>query len=248
MFPLGTGTERIEEARATRYPETPVIRIDRDSTRRKGSMQTVIDNVHKGGAQILVGTQMLAKGHHFPNVTLVGIVDMDAGLFSIDFRASERMAQLLIQVAGRAGRERKAGTVLIQTHHPEHPLLQTLTHQSYATFANDALIERHEAMLPPYHFQALLRVNATSEPAVIQFLHDVKSQIEHLDTQHVSVLGPVPSPMLKRAGRFRYQLLFQSPERKQRHQFLQILLPLIGQMKSSRKVRWSIDIDPIDLY
>ncbi|PHS73208.1 MAG: primosomal protein N' [Cycloclasticus sp.] len=248
LFPLGSGTQRIEDALRTMYPNVPISRIDRDSTRRKDAMQTVIDKVHEGGAQILVGTQMLAKGHHFPNVTLVGIVDMDAGLFSIDYRSSERMAQLLIQVAGRAGRENKAGKVLIQTYHPEHPLLQTLIQQDYATFAKDALDERQQAGLPPYHHQALLRVNAVDESAIMRFLNDVKSAHTHINNPRVSLLGPVPSPMLKRAGRLRYQVLFQTSERKSRHQYLQHLTHHIGSMKSARKVRWSIDVDPTDLY
>ena len=248
LFPLGTGTERIEDVLKVRYPTIPITRIDRDTTRRKDAMQSVIDKVHQGGAQILVGTQMLAKGHHFPNVTLVGIIDMDAGLFSIDYRASERTAQLLTQVAGRAGRESKPGNVLIQTHNPDHPLFQTLKTQSYAAFAQQALAERQEAQLPPYHYQALLRVNATQEADILQFMHDIKGQIDALQHTNVSVLGPVPSPMLKRAGRFRYQLLFESNTRKARHHFLQQVLAHIKTLKSSRKIRWSIDVDPIDLY
>ncbi|MEH6502368.1 MAG: primosomal protein N' [Cycloclasticus sp.] len=248
LFPLGTGTERIEDALNELYPNIPITRIDRDSTRGKDAMQLVIDKVQLGGAQILVGTQMLAKGHHFPNVTLVGIIDMDAGLFSIDFRSAERMAQLLIQVAGRAGRESKPGKVLVQTYHPEHPLLQTLIRHDYAAFAKDALNERQQAMLPPYQYQALLRVNATEEHAVLQFLHDLKPHIKAINLQQISVLGPVPSPMLKRAGRYRYQLLFETAHRKSRNQFLQQLLLRIDRVKSARKIRWSIDVDPIDLY
>ena len=248
LFPLGLGTERVEETLSSHFPTTPITRIDRDSTRRKGSMQAVIDKVHEGGAQILVGTQMLAKGHHFPNVTLVGIVDIDSGLFSCDFRASERMSQLITQVAGRAGREEKPGRVLIQTHHPEHPLLNTLIEHGYARFAKDALDERQQAQLPPYHYQALLRVNALDEQAVLTFLNDTQQLISNSNAQHINILGPVPAPMLKRAGRFRYQLLVESAQRKPRHVFLKQLLPELEKLKSSRKVRWSIDIDPVDLF
>ena len=248
LFALGSGTERIEDALTELYPNTPISRIDRDTTKGKDAMQLVIDKVHQGGAQLLVGTQMLAKGHHFPNVTLVGIIDVDAGLFSIDFRASERMAQLIVQVAGRAGRESKPGKVLIQTHQPEHPLLQTLIKKDYAAFAQDALQERQQAQLPPYYYQALLRVNATDERAVLDFLQQLKPQLNAIAMPQVSVLGPVPSPMLKRAGRYRYQILFESAERKSRHYFLRQLLPRIDQIKAVRKIRWSIDIDPIDLY
>lgn len=248
LFPLGLGTERVEETLSSHFPDTPVSRIDRDSTRQKNAMQSVIDKVHEGGAQILVGTQMLAKGHHFPNVTLVGIVDIDAGLFSCDFRASERMAQLITQVAGRAGREEKLGRVLIQTHHPEHPLLNTLITHGYTRFAKEALDERQQAQLPPYHYQALLRVNAINEQAVLNFLNDAKELISTIQAPLIQILGPVPAPMLKRAGRFRYQLLIESAQRKPRHQFLQQLLPKLEKLKSSRKVRWSIDVDPIDLF
>jgi len=248
LFPLGLGTERLEETLNKHFPDIPISRIDRDSTRKKDAMQSLIDQVHQGGAQILVGTQMLAKGHHFPNVTLVGMVDVDGGLFSCDFRASERMSQLIIQVAGRAGREEKRGRVLIQTHQPDHPLLNTLIHTGYGDFAQQALEERQQAQLPPYEYQALLRVNAQDEAAVLRFLSDVKQLIKQLDSQHVEILGPVPAPMLKRAGRFRYQLLIQSRERKTRFQFLNALLPELERLKSCRLIRWSIDVDPIDLF
>jgi primosomal protein N' (replication factor Y) len=248
LFPLGLGTQRIEETLNSLFPNTPITRIDRDSTQRKDAMQTVIDKVHEGGAQILVGTQMLAKGHHFPDVTLVGMVDIDAGLFSCDYRASERMSQLITQVAGRAGREEKLGRVLIQTHHPEHPLLNTLIERGYASFAKEALDERQQAQLPPYHFQALLRVNAINEKDVLVFLNDVSQLISTIDNKYINILGPVPAPMLKRAGRFRYQLLIETAQRKYRHHFLKTLLPAVEKIKSARKVRWSIDVDPVDLY
>ncbi len=248
LFPLGLGTERLEETLNKHFPHIPISRIDRDTTRKKDAMQSLIDKVHQGGAQIMVGTQMLAKGHHFPNVTLVGMVDVDGGLFSCDFRASERMSQLIIQVAGRAGREEKLGRVLIQTHHPEHPLLNTLIHEGYGSFAQQALAERQQAQLPPYHYQALLRVNALDESAVLQFLSDVQQLIAQLDSRGIEILGPVPAPMLKRAGRFRYQLLLQSATRKTRFQFLSTLLNGLDKLKSSRHIRWSIDVDPIDLF
>ncbi|ORU92428.1 MAG: primosomal protein N' [Cycloclasticus sp. symbiont of Bathymodiolus heckerae] len=248
LFPLGLGTQRIEETLSTLFPHTPITRIDRDSTRRKDAMQTVIDKVHEGDAQILVGTQMLAKGHHFPNVTLVGMADIDAGLFSCDFRASERMAQLITQVSGRAGREQKAGRVLIQTHHPDHPLLNTLIQRGYSNFAADALSERQQAQLPPYHYQALLRVNAIDENDILSFLNEVMQLITPSSQQDINVLGPVPAPMLKRAGRFRYQILFESAQRKPLHQFLRTILPAIEKLKTARRIRWSIDIDPVDLY
>lgn len=248
LFPLGTGTERLEETLASLYPNIPLTRIDRDSTRKKNAMQSIIDQVNQGGAQLLVGTQMLAKGHHFANVTLVGIIDIDSGLFSVDYRAGERMAQLIVQVAGRAGREEKPGRVLIQTHQPEHHLLQTLIQQDYASFAQEALIERQQAALPPFHYQALLRVNAANEQDVLSFLNDAQEHINQLSNPNISIFGPVPAPMLKRAGRFRYQLLFQTSHRHTLHHFLRHFLPTLTPLKSSRKVRWSIDIDPIDMF
>ena len=147
---VGSGTERLESVLADSFPRARVVRVDRDSTRRKGAMEAVLDTVHRRETDILIGTQMLAKGHHFPNVTLVGIIDADGGLFSTDFRAAERLAQLIVQVAGRAGRGEQPGEVLIQTHHPEHPLLRALLDKGYDRFAAEALNERRQASLPPF--------------------------------------------------------------------------------------------------
>ncbi|RLA18540.1 MAG: hypothetical protein DRQ61_12795 [Gammaproteobacteria bacterium] len=191
---------------------------------------------------------MLAKGHHFPNVTLVGILDIDHGLFSYDFRASEKMAQMIVQVAGRAGREEKLGRVLLQTHHPEHPLLNSLIHQGYGTFAREALLERSAAQLPPITHQALMRCEATSQSSPAQFLKLVAALAEELAIKKVEVLGPVPAPMERRAGRYRYQLLLQSHEREPLHTLLDQLIPEITKLRESRQVRWSLDVDPVDLY
>ncbi|MEO5702873.1 MAG: primosomal protein N', partial [Gammaproteobacteria bacterium] len=171
LRPLGQGTERVEQALAQRFPQTGIVRIDRDSTRRKGAMQAMLDGVHAGHSQILIGTQMLAKGHHLPNVTLVGILDTDQGLFGMDFRSPERMAQLIVQVTGRAGRCDKPGQVMIQTRHPDHPLLRTLLSQGYAAFAQAALDERRLAALPPYSCMALLRATAVQPEPPQDFLN-----------------------------------------------------------------------------
>ncbi len=245
---LGQGTERIEDALKERFPDARVLRIDRDSTRRKGSLQTMLDQIHDGKVDILVGTQMLAKGHDFPNVTLVGILDMDQGLMSADFRASERMAQLLVQVAGRAGRAEKPGEVLIQTHYPDHPLLQTLLKHGYPAFAEAALKERQESGLPPYSAMTLLRAESVNEKEPMGFLSDARKNAEQLTGNNVFILGPVPAPMEKRAGRFRAQLLVQADQRTHLQQLLGNWVQSIESLKSARKVRWSIDVDPMETY
>ncbi|MDH5435283.1 MAG: primosomal protein N' [Gammaproteobacteria bacterium] len=245
---LGQGTERIEDALAERFPTARILRIDRDSTRRKGSLQTMLDQIHAGDVDILVGTQMLAKGHDFPNVTLVGVLDMDQGLMSADFRASERMAQLLVQVAGRAGRAEKPGEVLIQTHYPDHPLLQTLLKEGYPAFARAALKEREQSGLPPYSAMTLLRAESVNEKEPMSFLSDARQIAEQQAGNNVFILGPVPAPMEKRAGRFRAQLLIQAEQRNHLQQLLTNWVESIESLKSARKVRWSIDVDPMETY
>ena len=246
---LGQGTERIEDSLTDMFPGARVLRIDRDSTRRKGSLQTMLDDIHAGDVDILVGTQMLAKGHDFPNVTLVGILDMDQGLMSADFRASERMAQLLVQVAGRAGRAEKPGEVLIQTHFPEHPLLITLLKDGYNAFAHSALNERQQTVMPPFSSLALLRAESVNEKEPIAFLTEARKLAEPLVNNHeVFIMGPVPAPMEKRAGRYRAQLLLQAGQRNRLQALLDKWASAIDTIKSSRKVRWSLDIDPMEMY
>ncbi len=247
LRPLGSGTERVDEALARHFPAIGVARLDRDSTRRKGSLETILDDVSRGECRILVGTQMLAKGHHFPNVTLVGILDGDQGLFGIDFRAGERMAQLLTQVAGRAGRGDKIGEVVIQTHHADHPLLQLLCEKGYHAYAREGLAERHTAALPPYHFMALLRAEASRQSLPEEFLEQALAVAEALDITGVELYGPLPSPMERRAGKYRAQLLLQSSQRKALHQLLGRWVAELGSLPAARRVRWSLDVDPIDL-
>ena len=247
LKPLGLGTERVEQALHQLFPEHKSVRLDRDSTQRKGALQQHLDAINQGQVDIILGTQMLAKGHHFPNVTLVVLLDVDSGLFSIDFHAPERLAQLIIQVAGRSGRATKKGRVIMQTRQPEHPLLNTLIHQGYQAFAKAALGERKQAELPPYSYQALLRANAHEQQIPLEFLLAVAELINQHNNQAL-VLGPVPAPMAKKSGQFRYQLLLQHTQRKQLHLLLNDLMPKIEKLKQARKVRWSLDIDPIDLY
>lgn len=248
MQPLGMGTERIEQALNRLFPNHEIARIDRDTTRRKGELNKIIKSIHAGQIDILLGTQMLAKGHHFPNVTLVGILDIDYGLFSADFRASERMAQMIIQVAGRSGRAEKAGLVLLQTHHPDHPLLRSLVNQGYATFAREALLERSAAQLPPVTHQALLRCEATTRDLPPQFLAIAADLAKQFGTETIEILGPAPAPMERRAGRYRYQLLLQCHERDPLHKLLNKLVPALTKQRKNKQVRWSLDIDPVDLY
>jgi len=243
---LGQGTERIDEALQAHFPTVDVLRIDRDTTRRKGAMQAMLDRIHEGKKAILVGTQMLAKGHDFPNVTLVGILDADQGLFGIDFRASESMAQLIVQVAGRAGRAEKPGQVLVQTYHPEHPLLQNLLQHGYPAFAQQAMQERREVVLPPFASMALLRAEANQRELPMAFLSKAYATAMACQIKDIELFGPLPAPMERRAGRYRAQLLIQSSERRPLQHLLKILLPELEKLPESRKVRWSIDVDPVD--
>ncbi len=246
LLAIGAGTERIEQFLNERFPDVFVNRIDRDTTRKKGALEEKIQHAHGGEACILVGTQMLAKGHDFPNVTLVGVLDTDQALFSADFRASEHLAQLITQVSGRAGRAEKPGEVLIQTHQPNHPLLQTLLHEGYEKFAEAALEEREQAGLPPHKHLAMLRCAAIKTEAGHAFMNEARNLIQPDNT--VDIFGPVPAPMEKRAGRYRTQIMLQSAERKSLHQCLRQWLPQLAQLKSAKQVRWSIDVDPYDTY
>lgn len=248
LLPIGHGTERVEEVLHRRYPDMGIERIDRDATRRKGRLEEKLARVHSGQARLLIGTQMLAKGHHFPDVSLVGILDADQGLFSADFRAGERMAQMILQVAGRAGRAERAGEVLIQTHHPEHPLLRLLIEQGYTDFATAALAERQQAELPPYSHLVLLRAEASTASAAEEFLQQARQlALEHA-SENVLLLGPVPAPMEKRAGRYRAQLLLQANKRTALQQLLKQWLPRLEKSSLARKVRWSLDVDPGEMF
>lgn len=252
LRPVGAGTERAEERLAILFPDYPVLRVDRDSTSRKDAMNKLFETIQRGQPCILVGTQMLAKGHHFPRVTLVSILDADGGLFSGDFRASERMAQLIVQVAGRAGRAEEPGKVIIQTHLADHPLLIQLTEQGYFAFAEQALSERRAAGLPPFSHLALLRAEAHKPGQAEEFLDQACAEAEGLLTQMgltgIELLGPVPAPMERRAGRYRAQLLLQGNARAPLHKLLSVWLLALEAMPSGRAVRWSLDVDPVDLY
>ncbi|MGD9841961.1 MAG: primosomal protein N' [Steroidobacteraceae bacterium] len=249
--PVGQGTQRIEDTLQQVYPDAPLARIDRDSTSRKGELDATLARVHSGAVKLLVGTQMLSKGHHFPNVTLVVILDADQGLFSTDFRGSERLAQSIVQVAGRAGRGDRPGEVLIQTEYPDHPLLQRLLHDGYSGFATAALREREQAHWPPYSRIALLRAEATELGAALRFLQATQRLAQqHTAQQHkkTQVLGPAPAPMTRRAGVHRAQLLLQASTVGPLQNLLAVLLPQLETLPEAKRVRWSVDIDPIELF
>ncbi len=241
--PVGQGTERIEETLRALFPEQTLARLDRDTARRPSDAEAVMQAVLEGRARILVGTQMVTKGHHFPEITLVVVLNADQGLFSGDFRAPERLAQTIVQVAGRAGRELRAGEVLLQTEYPEHPLLQNLLSGGYEAFAADALKERAAAHWPPFSRMALLRASATSHAQVIDFLDAARRSAGQ--AQGLRLLGPVDAMMARRAGRHHAQLLLESAGRTTLQRFLQQWVPQLEALPSARRVRWALDVDPL---
>lgn len=244
---IGEGTERIEDVLAKRFPHARIERIDRDSTRRKGELETKLKRAQRGEADILVGTQMLAKGHDLPNLTLVGVVNADQGLYSVDFRAAEHLFQRIAQVAGRAGRAQKTGEVLIQTHHPDHPLYAALTRHDYLGFADFALAEREQAGYPPAAYLAVLRAETPKAGEALTFLGSARELGRALGVPGVQLQDPVPSVMERRAGRYRAQLLVQAQQRAPLHQFLSAWLAELETQPAAKKVRWSLDVDPLDL-
>jgi primosomal protein N' (replication factor Y) len=246
LFRQGHGTERLEDVLLTRYADVPVLRVDRETTRRRDAFEHLLGPLADGRPAILVGTQMLAKGHDLPNLTLVAITSIDEGLHSQDFRANERLAQLIVQVAGRAGRAGKPGRVLLQTHHPEHPLLQTLLHHGYSATCEAMLAERHALQLPPFAYQALLRADATRRAHVDAFLGAALAALG--ETPALRITGPFPAPMALRAGRHRGQLLLEADARGPLHAVLRPWREALGALEGARRVRWSIDVDPVDLY
>jgi primosomal protein N' (replication factor Y) len=244
---VGHGTERLEAALHQEFSGVGIARMDRDSTRRRGSLETLLADIHSGDRRLLIGTQMLAKGHHFPKVTLVGIVDADQGLYGVDFRSSERMAQLILQVAGRAGRAEKPGTVVIQTHHPDHPLLRILVSEGYPAFAAAALAERRAALFPPFVHQVLLRVEAVDPERAMRFLRLARTLAEPI-AESLELMGPAPAPMERRAGRYRAHLLLQGGRRQELHRFLDSWIAQLWAQPIDRAIRWSLDVDPVELY
>ena len=246
--PVGQGTERMEETLARLFPDVPLARIDRDAVRRRGSLEEALDRVTRGEVRLLVGTQMLTKGHHFPDVSLVVVLNADQGLFGTDFRASERLAQSIVQVAGRAGRAERPGEVLIQTEYPEHPLLAQLVTGGYDAFAEAALLERRQAGWPPFARLAILRAEAARRELPLAFLDRAREIAESSSARSVELLGPAAAPMERRAGHYRAQLLLHAASHSPLQRLLASWLPAVEGLPEARKVRWSIDVDPLELF
>ena len=244
LVTTGLGTEQLEETLKARFPQYNIARIDRDSTARKGKLEGYLEDIQQGKSQILIGTQMLAKGHHFPNVTLVALVNVDNALFSLDFRAEERLAQLYVQVAGRSGRAEKQGEVVLQTHYPDHPLLTTLLEKGYQAFAEETLKLRHNMGLPPFSFQALFKAQCRHSEEAENALSQLASFFYEQKIEGLQVLGPIPAPFSKKAGQYRWQLLLQHASRKQLQRALSRYSP---ELIKSSQVRLILDVDPLDL-
>ena len=244
LLAVGAGTERIEQALANRFPQHRVARFDSDRITSHEALERQLADIREGRAQILVGTQILAKGHDFPGLSLVGIVSADQALYGTDFRAIERMGQLVTQVAGRAGRAGQAGEVWLQTHEPDHPLLQTLARHGYRALYEALLVERRDTGLPPYSHLALLRAEAREPALALRFLQRVQTLVPAAE---VTVFAPVPSGMERRAGYTRAQLLLQSASRAALHRALAGVVPQLDALPDARKLRWSVDVDPYDL-
>ena len=245
LVTTGLGTEQLEETLKMLFPHYSVARIDRDSTARKGKLEGYLEDIQQGKSQILIGTQMLAKGHHFPNVTLVALVNVDSTLFSLDFRAEERLAQLYIQVAGRAGRADKQGEVVLQTHYPDHPLLTTLLANGYQAFAKETLQLRYSMGLPPFTFQALFKAQARHSEFAENCLSQIADFFQSKQITGLQMLGPMPAPFSKKAGQYRWQLLLQHPSRMTLQKALREYQQ--AELEKNSQVRLILDVDPQDL-
>ncbi|MXP67924.1 primosomal protein N' [Pantoea sp. Aalb] len=248
IIPVGVGTEQLEQYLHILFPNISISRIDRDNIKSQCTLEKYFLNIHRGGAHILIGTQMLAKGHHFPNVTLVSLLNVDNALFSADFRTTERFAQLYIQVAGRTGRAGKQGEVLLQTYHPEHPLLKKLMHFGYFSFAKQALLERQLVQLPPWTNHAIFHAEDIDNCQAETFLTQLRSMLEINPNKDKKtwLMGPIPSLTPKKNGRWRWQLLIQHPSRQHLQLLIKCSLLFIYTLPITRKIKWLIDIDPIE--
>lgn len=247
---VGIGTQQVESFLEQQFASTPVVRIDRDSTRRKNSLSEKLNLIKKGEPCLLIGTQMIAKGHHFPAISLVVILDADSGLFSADFRGLEHMAQTIVQVAGRAGREKRRGEVIIQSRHSSHEALVKLSSQPYHEYADYLLETRKASQMPPYSYLALLKAESPDFTKALKFLSNAATLAQRLiqaNSLQVEAVGPLPAPMEKRAGRYRLQLLLKTKSRSQLHKLLSQLVPNLELIKLDHKSRWSLDVDPQDL-
>ncbi|QKQ24715.1 primosomal protein N' [Candidatus Ruthia endofausta] len=243
---LGYGTERLEETLSSHFEDTPIIRIDRDTTRRKKAFAQHLEQINAGEPCIIIGTQMLAKGHDFSNLAMVGILDIDAGFLSLNFRATEYLAQLLIQVSGRAGRHKEKGEVVIQTRYPEHPIFNFVLSSHYTQFASQLLKQRLSAMMPPFSHQALLCANAKNKQNAENFLHEAAVLLKSIQMDSVEIWGPVANTIEKKSDYYYFNLYLQSNNRATLHQILSTFNQHISTLKLKNKVRWYLDIDPIE--
>ena len=246
LKPIGLGTAKVEENLQALFPNFDVIRVDRDSTSRVGSWQKIYNKIQKSEPIILLGTQMLAKGHHFPYVTLVAILDIDSGLLSVDFRATERTAQLIIQVAGRAGRGEKKGEVYLQTLRPDHPLLNTLLESGYRSFAKQTLKERKAAWMPPYRYAALLRCESKDQELNQSFLQEHAQALRQASENSIDIWGPIPAPMERKAGRYQAHMVLLSKDRARMHFYIRQWWQNVWHNKPNG-MKLSLDIDPQEL-
>ena len=244
--PFGRGTQRLEEVLATRFPQARILRVDRDSAKSRKQWEALVEQIHAGEADILVGTQMLAKGHDFPKLTLVGAIGADSALFAADWRAPERLFAQLMQVAGRAGRAELPGEVLIQTQFPEHPLYASLVRHDYPAFANEQLKEREQAGFPPYTYQAMLRAEAPLIADSLAFLATARAWPQAAKHPDVMLYDPVPMRLARRANFERAQLLIESPSRRALQLFLSEWGELLGAIKAPSKLRWHLEVDPLE--
>jgi primosomal protein N' (replication factor Y) len=248
LLTAGLGTEQTEDFLRREFPRWPVFRVDSDSMQGQGTMQATVEEIHRGEPGILLGTQMLAKGHHFPAVNLVAVIDTDAMLFSPDFRGEERMAQLLTQVAGRAGREQRPGRVLLQTHHPDHPLLDGLLTRDYAELARDMLQKRVAAGMPPSGQLVIVRSDCSDADRGEAFLQQLRTATSSQLPSGCALIGPLPSPMQRRAGKFRSQLVMTAPGKGAGQAAARTLVQAAEQIPARGDLKWSIDVDPSDVF
>lgn len=241
----GMGTEQLTQNLATLFPNTAIARIDRDVISKKNALQATLDKINSGQVQLLIGTQIIAKGHHFPDVTLVVVVDVDAGLFSCDFRATEKLAQLVTQLAGRAGRAEKRGEMWLQTHNPGHPVIQDLINNGYQSVSRSLLAERKHGHQFPFVVQAVVRAEGHQQQKIYELLAQTRLQLDGIPD--VAAIGPVKALIEKKQGRFRMLLILKTQNRRVMHQHLRTIVNYLSTSKEARQVRWAVDVDAIDL-
>ena len=246
IHPFGRGTQRLEEVLALRFPQARILRVDRDSAKSRKQWEVLVEKIHGGEADILVGTQMLAKGHDFPKLTLVGAIGPDAALFAADWRAPERLFAQLMQVAGRAGRAELPGEVLIQTQFPEHPLYAALVRHDYPSFAGQQLKEREQAGFPPYAYQAMLRAEAPQMADALAFLSAARAWPDAPAYPDVMLYDPVPMRLARRANFERGQLLVESASRRALQAFITDWLAAISATRAPSRLRWHLEVDPLE--